>query len=662
MPTLIKSFYNKIKSAGTTLIKMDMSSGFDNRTDINNLNAYKDSLYLYIGVSMIAKRCAGIVLELYKIKNKKGDVTEVFEHELLTVLNHPNTFQSRREFIELSVAYYLLSGDCFWLFDRVGSKIVSVVPLRPDNVEIILNREGTEIIAYEFRNGTIKRYLPENVLHIRNIDPTNPLRGVGVVRPATSRILTEIEATKYQANFFQNQGRPDMAVFADSDVDDEKGAHFRAVWKNTFGRGKGGQVAIFGRNVKSIQELNNTPKEMDFIETQKFLRMDILSALHIPEEMVSSDGSNRATSKEAYKLYLQEAVIPVFEAFEDAINHKLVPQIDVSVFFSHTDPTPVDRELQLKEVSTLKDKGIISQNEARAYYNYDAVEGGDTFAVAQATPPALAEKAKQFIRSRQLLAKKLTTIEKMVAIIHNNEPSRKANSIFPTKAAKDAYAKAFNSKADRKAETLKEAIDDFHAGMLKRVLDTPLSPTTFMDVIGEKSLAKATLGPVMQKLYKDGGQDALDGLARKASEHFFTNAVLLAAIDSRTEFFTNSIVDTTFEVLKSKITDGIAEGYSVEKIGRSIRDYFEDMTVKRARTIAQTETNFVLSKATNDAYSQSSIVTGKEWISVGDTNVREEHVENEAQGVIGKNESFSNGEDHPGESSVNCRCVLAPAV
>lgn len=660
----------KTKSV-TMLTGLNSFTGFDNHTDIHNLNSYKDSLYLYIAVSMVAKRAAGIPLLLYKIKNKKGDVTEVFDHPLLSLLANPNTMQTQREFWELSIVNYLLTGDCFWYLDRNGGdKIQQLVALRPDWVQIVLSPDQKTIVSYDYSASTLVHFRPEDILHVKNIDPTNPLRGVGVVRPATSRILTEIEATKYQSNFFKNQGRPDLAVFSDSQVTEEAAEEARADWRRIFGRGQGGQVGFFGNNIKSIQELNKAPKEMDFIETQKFLRTDILSALHIPEEMVSSDGSNRATSKEAYKMYLQEAVVPVFEAFVDILNHRLVPMVDETVFFHFDDPVPTDREAMLKEHTAGVGKWI-TQNEARQETNRPTLEGESYDQLGtvsfggssnQQTPAELQETAKQFLRKRPTLVRKLIAVEELVNLTLLSEPKRERNSIFPTRSAKVAYAKAVNDKVDRKATAIKDALDEFHKGMLGRILKNDLTPTTFMDVIGEKSTAKALFAPLLVKLYKEFGQDALDAVFKKASaDQFFTSEAMIAAIEARAAFFTGSIVDTTFEVLKSKIVDGIANGDGVEKIGQSLREYFQDMSVGRSNTIARTETGYALSKATNDAYQQSAVITGKEWINAGDDRVRDEHVDNGGE-IVGKDEAFSNGEHYPGELSVNCRCVLAAAV
>ena len=660
MPNPFKRWF---KAKSVSIMGATSFSGFEHSNDVNSLNSYADSLYLYIGVSMIAKRAAGIPLELYKIKNKKGDVTEVFDHPLLDLFYNPNPLQTQREFMELSFTYYMLTGDCFWYLERTGPSIASLTALSPNLVEIVLSSDSKTVVAYEYRANTIHRFKPEEIIHIKSVDPSNPLRGIGAVRPATSRIMTETEATKYQANFFQNQGRPDMAVFSSSVVTEAGGADFRLRWKAIFGRGKGGQVAVFGDNVKSVQELNKSPKEMDFIETQKFLRGDILAALHIPEEMVCSDSSNRATSKEAYKMYLQEAVVPVFEAFIDVVNNRLTPQVDIAVFFDFPDPVPVDRSMILEEHKAGVGKWI-TQNEARQETGRPAIEGHDELgAVSFNSPaPAVTETAKQILRQRPLLVKRLAAIEETVGALLKGEPKRQMNSIFVNRAQKEAYALAYLKSVDKKADKVKAALDEVHSAMEKRILETDLLPNGFMDVGREKKLAKDVLTPIMVKLYTDGGQEALNALFTKSAEHFFADAVLLSAIEGRVDFFTNSIMDTTFEILKSKIVDGVKAGDGIDKIGRSVRDFFTDMSVGRAKTIAQTETNFVLSKSTNDAYSQSNVVTGKEWLSVGDDKVREEHIANEAQGPIGKSEAFSSGEMYPAENSVNCRCVLLPAV
>ena len=651
------SFLKKQQTKSVALLTGNTFSGFENLFDTNNLTSYKDSLYLYIGVSMIAKRTAGIPLELYRIKNRQGDVEEVMDHPVLDLFYNPNPLMTQREFMEISIAHYLLAGDVFWYIDPAEK---TLTPLRPDYVEVVLTADRKRVLAYEYRASEVHRFSPDDIIHIKNPDPSNLLRGVGVVQPASVRIATEQEASKYQSNFFKNQGRPDMAVFANRPINKEQNDEARSLWKGIFGRGQGGQVAFFGSDITSVQELNKTPKEMDFIASQHFLRDDILAALRIPKAMVTSDDVNLSNAREAYKMYLQEAVVPVLEAFLDVMNNRLLPRYDEALFFSFEDPTPNDRELNLKETTELKKAGIITANEARTIYDYEPAEGGDTLAVA-ATRPEVTTEAKAIIRRRPVLIKRFKATDELVNLIQLSQPKRQMNSIFATKEMKQNYAKAVNDRIDRKADVLKEAIDAFHKGMLERILATDLQPAGFMDPGAEKLAAKQALTPVVVKLYTEGGQDALDAIFKKSDDRFFADAVLIAAIEGRVAFFTESIVDTTFEVLKSKIVAGISNGDGPDTIASSLRDYFTDMSSGRAKTIARTETGYALSKAASDAYAQSSIVTGKEWITVGDDKVRPEHVENDGV-IVGKGGSFPSGEEYPAQHSINCRCVVAPAL
>lgn len=667
----MKNLFNRIasrfrtKGTGVALVETNTFTGFDNFQDTANLKQYKESLYLYIAVSKIAKRGAGVPFELYRIKNLKGDTVEVMEHPIIDVFNSPNPLMTRREFFEVSLAHYLLSGDCFWYVAREGGQVVGLMPLRPDYVQVLISNDRTSIIGYEYTNVQVTRFAPEDIVHIKNIDPTNLLRGVGASRPAMQRIVSEKEATFLQGKFFKNSGVPSVLVFMNVPLTKEGVEEGRANWNQTFRR-DGEQVGFFGENTKDVKPLAISPREMDFIASQDKLRNDILAAFGVPLPMVDLKDIERANSREAYRMFLQEAVIPALSAFEDSINHRLIPQVDSRVFLSFPDPTPFDREQMLTEATGLKKAGIITANEARALFNYEPMEGHDELAESQPNfsmnenTKAVRQKAKDVLRSRPVLVKRLEAAA-AVAKALTTTPKRQMKSIFATKALKQDYAKAYNSRVDRKADTFKDALDDFHRGLEERILASDLTPGLFMDLVAEKALAKATFGPLMQRLYKEGGEAALDALFRKADDQFFTNEELLASIDGRAAFFANSIMDTTFEVLRNKIVDGVANGDGIDKIGRSIRDYFTDMSTKRARTIARTETGWLLSKATNDAYSQSAIVTGKEWISVGDDKVREEHVDNDGA-IVAKDEAFPNGEHYPAEHSVNCRCVLAPAL
>src|SRR5690606_18453040 len=157
---------------------------------------------------------------------------------------------------------------------------------------------------------------------------------------------------------FQNQGRPDIAVFTDVDLTDEQAEDARERWSKIYGKDKGAGAGFFGNTVRDIKLLNVSPKEMDFIKSQNFLRDEILAALRIPKSMITSDDVNLANEKTGRVVYLKEACEPVLDAFIDVINNRwLTSKIDEDKFLTYESEVIEDRELLLKEATELKRSG-----------------------------------------------------------------------------------------------------------------------------------------------------------------------------------------------------------------------------------------------------------------------------------------------------------------
>ena len=680
MKRLFTKLFNRVKQKAVQFFAASTRGlGLEDFFDSLNLNSYRDSLYLFIGVSMIRETVSSIPLELYRMKNAAGEVEEIFDDPILDLIERPNNRQTQKEFWKLAVAYYLLSGEAFWYLEKGENTGVptAMANMRPDFVEIVLSPDKKEIIAYEFMqsNGQTVKLPADSVLHIKNIDPLNPIRGIGVVRPATTRILTEHEASKYQAMTFKSQGRPDIAVFIDEDLDDEGAADARARWEKIYGGADGSKAGFFGNKVKDLKLLNVSPKEMDFTLSLNFLRDDILAALRIPKQMIDSD-VNYNNSRVAYATYVRQACEPVLDTFIDIINNKLLNDLESDLFFSYETEVGEDRELLLKEATELKDKGIITVNEARDLMNYPAVDGGDVR--EQGTSPfqlsmkkkRLQAKSKRLLKKRPNIYRKFVAVEALARLIRAEKSvKRERNSVFNTPALKEAYIKAFNDNVDQKAMLFKDTVDVYNQGLYKRIIERleniGITADNFMDTKHELREAVTLFTPLMKSMFERVGKETMDaianGFSKKASEPFYTADDILRLLDLRAEFFVTSMLDTDFDQLKAIITAGMAEGLGVAEIGRKLRQYFDDMSVARAKTIARTETGRIVSQATNEAYKQSAVVTGKEWLTAGDDKVRPDHQKNNGV-IVATDGVFPNGEQYPGQLSINCRCALAPAV
>lgn len=114
------------------------------------------------------------------------------------------------------------------------------------------------------------------------------------------------------------------------------------------------------------------------------------------------------------------------------------------------------------------------------------------------------------------------------------------------------------------------------------------------------------------------------------------------------------IEDTTLDDIGDLLADAVAQGLSVTQAAKEISDLLDDPD--RAEMIAQTEMARAMTTATLDSYAENG-VAGKVWLlSDGACDLCQE---NDADGEIGLDEDFTNGDPpvHP-----YCVCAVAPVV
>ena len=67
------------------------------------MERYKKSLYVFACISKIAEKVGSIDINLYKIKNSKGDIEEIKTHPALDLIYRPNNFQTKAEFLMTTI-------------------------------------------------------------------------------------------------------------------------------------------------------------------------------------------------------------------------------------------------------------------------------------------------------------------------------------------------------------------------------------------------------------------------------------------------------------------------------------------------------------------------------------------------------------------------------
>ena len=100
----------------------------------------------------------------------------------------------------------------------------------------------------------------------------------------------------------------------------------------------------------------------------------------MPASMLGvSENVNRANAEAAEVMFSRNIILPILELLKSVLNERLVKPLDPSLSFVYKDPTPDDREIDLREAVLGFDKNLITQNEGRALINQSSVPDGDAF-------------------------------------------------------------------------------------------------------------------------------------------------------------------------------------------------------------------------------------------------------------------------------------------
>lgn len=713
---LFKAFRQKsIVTVGLEVVQR-IFGGAGQWTKTKQMSQYSKSLYVFACVRKIAEKTASQDIRLFQIINSKGDKKEITSHPALDLLYRVNPFQTKSEFIEQTMINLKLAGDAFWWKIRnERGQVGELWNLRPDLITIVTDPEKF-IIGYEFAksDGTKVKFQTEDIIHFKYPNPLDQYYGMSPIMASQVRIDTEAYASQYQRDFFLNNARPDAILkFKDNvDITDEQKREIRKGWDRRYkGVGKNSKVAILEGEVE-YQQLSISQREMDYIESMKFTRDDILVAYSVPKAIVAiTDDVNRANAETSMHIFLSEVIAPELKRLQEKINEQLIyPEFGDNFFIKFPDPTPENREMTLKEYETGLTAGYLLINEVREKENLPPVDGGWSIYKPLGMQPVgtLGVKSKKEInrifRGKGMLKFKLEAKEELTKKIYKelNKKKKKSatikeeeteeveikkpKSLLGNEELKLKYADVVNKQIDGRAGKLEKDMNrrakeqengfikllsevEIPSKSLKKINEKGIDFGDFKEILGvamvrkfdeffdgeDKVMAEFIL-PFVENSVKDAGLDAL--LLINNEGVFETTEAVQKRIQKRADKFGPQINGTTKTKLSKGLAEGITEGEGIVDLRLRVEEVYKEYPTYRSEMIARTETTASNNEGFIEGFRQSGVATHKEWVSVMDERTRPEHVALNGD-IIKLDESFANGLQYPQEP--NCRCVIAPA-
>ncbi|MDR2667231.1 MAG: phage portal protein [Holosporales bacterium] len=375
--------YGKVGNSRSTLVsyrtaKLVSSTDYDDLSEIG----YKKNVVVYRCVQLIARALASVEWVLQKSSGHEEVDEVLYAHEILDIINKPNSKQYKTTFMEEAVSYLLLSGNCYMMVSRDEDGIPrELYLLRPDRIRIIPSRSALPL-GYEYMVGNSRKLFEVNqetgecdVLHVKLFNPLDDWYGMSPVEVAMGSINQHNAIAQQNTSFLQNGGRPSGALMYKSTIEPSKREELRENLRNLYEGGRNaGKILLLEGNFE-WKEMGLSPKDLDFISGKELAAKEIALAFGIPNILIGCMSSATFSNyKEARYTFWEETLIPLLNIvagelsnwFEDIFKteYRLWYDLDSIPALSKR------RETEWKKINNAE---FLTKNEKREAFGYPPI-------------------------------------------------------------------------------------------------------------------------------------------------------------------------------------------------------------------------------------------------------------------------------------------------
>lgn len=637
------------------------------------LQAYGNIGWLFRGASVIADSVARTKWHLYKVPN--GDATkkqEITSHIMLDVMKQVNPFWTWYELIYLQALYYVLVGETFLAFDLNKYKVPQYVwPLLPSRMNIVREQSSQYISYYEYMMGGGERMrleIPE-VLHIKNSNPANPMRGIGAGNALSTDLRIDTFSGKYQEKVYHNDGMPGVVIEVGGEIPSEiERKQIEREYHESHAGWRNARKTAFAWGGAKVHTIAMSNKDLDQWRTTEARGQKILNVLGVPDVIAGKEGSyNKATAEIAKRIFAENTILPILTHIQEAFTEQwltLYQQksgIELAIDFDN--PVPEDMEEKAKLANDGFKSGRISRNEARVMVGEEEIAGYDVFCVPNNVTLVEVDKKLRPIEPIEEEEPEQQEEEEEEAPEDEGAADGKGKALVSklrTEEDRAAYWKRWVAKTEKSEKPLQEALGNLFSAQ-ESVSLLRFAETHSVDGIYNAKQSKIEIESIFQRYLPDILENAIadaeylvsPNIARSAPE-YVVDEDAVEWLKTRMDWAAAETAEETAEELRKAIEVGFRAGESMDDIATRIRQVYTHASESRALRIARTEIMTASNVGAEQGYKNIGIKY-KRWYAALDERICEI-----CNGLHDKVYRIGTGERPP--AHVNCRCVLLPEI
>lgn len=367
-------------------VRESFAGAWQQGVTVDPLGALTSFGAVFACVSRIATDIAKLELEL-KMEGENGiSVDAPPTSPYWAVLQDPNPFQNRIQFLTYWLTCKLLHGNFYALKARDGRGIVTkLFPLDPRRVTPMVTPEGD--VYYSLGGSDLARVpagmiVPASeIIHDRGVTLWHPLVGVSPIIACGMSATQGSRIQKNSANFFENMSRPSGMLTGPGVIDDATAERLKREWEKNYSGQNIGRLAVLGDGL-TYAPMTIAPEAAQLIDQLKWTVEDVARCFAMPLYKIGAGpvptaGNVEALESQYYSGCLQINVESIELCLTEGLGLGSGLTAGYEVELCLEGLLRMDSATQIEMLAKGVGGAIMAPNEARAKRNLPPVAGGD---------------------------------------------------------------------------------------------------------------------------------------------------------------------------------------------------------------------------------------------------------------------------------------------
>ncbi len=322
-----------------------------------------------------------------------GEVREILDHPLLTLLERDNDGLNGFQLRLITGIYMEVFGGAYWLLEQGAFDPVEKIKVLPTQRVIPLRTNDLAVVGYRYFpqiNGPSVDLPRTDVLDFRFPAVEDPYGGRHApLRSAFMQAELAAKYALYENSLMDNRARIDGTFIPKDQISRREAERAEMLWNQKFARQGNGRVLV-AEQAGAFIPARYPPADLGPLEISRETLRRMANAFGVPEAFLSKDATF-ANMQAGMTLYARQTILPRVLILEQKLNEMLAPLYGPRLFLAADNPVPEDEAFKLQKTQIAINAGVLSREEIRAALGFSAGRrqtaaeaDGDAEAAAQA--------------------------------------------------------------------------------------------------------------------------------------------------------------------------------------------------------------------------------------------------------------------------------------